>query len=275
MSAKRRIFPSAIRPPGQWQDKGTEPGPYLDDGENLYTGHPDFGSGPHDEEDASQPGARGSVKGHAAYAAQDEMPPYTPRGAGLGSVGGLLGDDAASRQRHNAQVQGEGDDLLSMVPKDALRAECEKRVCPSCQVKKEADDARLRALADLDNAKKRLAREREEQVRYAAESVLSDVIPSLDNLDLALQHAGGHEACKDFVVGVQMTRKLMGEALGKHGLTQVGEVGEEFNPAVHEAVGMVNSPDIPDGHVCALLSNGYKLNDRLLRPARVMVCKKG
>jgi len=74
---------------------------------------------------------------------------------------------------------------------------------------------------------------------------------------------------------VQMTRKLLLEALAKHGLAQAGAIGEEFNPAMHEAVGMADAPDVADNHICSLLSNGYILNGRLLRPARVVVRKKG
>ncbi len=256
MSAKRTIYP-------RQNASGFGSGIGEDD---LYTGQPDFGAA--EEQEPSAPNAQFKVKkGHAAYTATDEMPPYTPRG---GNLGGLLGD--APPEPSAAEQSGEGG-LLSVVTDDALAAECAKRVCPHCPTKKEADDARLRALAELDNAKKRLERERGEQVRFAAEKILSDIIPSLDNLDLALQHAGSDAACKDFVTGVRMTRKLMSDALAKHGLMQVGEVGEAFDPAVHEAVGMVKSAEVPDNHVCALLSNGYKLHERLLRPARVMVCK--
>lgn len=269
MSAKR-IFPpddaNISGSPGEWESEEQE----------------DFGNDFDQEEQGRQKFSGGrAAKGRAAYAAHDyEVPPHQSRGPGFGPIGGLFADDAAGpsghgiQSRHQEAQSGEGGNLLSVIAQDALEEECKKRVCPSCKVKKEADDAQLRALAELDNAKKRLAREREEQVRFAAESVLTDIIPSLDNLDLALQHAGAHEACKDFVVGVQMTRKLMQEALAKHGLTQTGSLGEEFNPAVHEAVGMNNAPDVPNGHVCSLLSSGYSLNGRLLRPARVMVCRK-
>lgn len=268
MSAKRTIYP-------QHNSPGEGRGPSVDD--DLYTGQPVF-------EPDSGPGMDPTPqyqakKGRAAYAApntgQDEMPPFTPRG---GNLGGLLGDayagpDTPPNAASDATA-GEGG-LLSVVTDDALAAECAARVCPKCRVHKEAEDSRLRALAELDNAKKRLERERGEQIRFAAEKVLSDIIPALDNLDLALQHAGTNDACKDFVTGVRMTRKLMQEALAKHGLVQVGEVGEEFNPAVHEAVGTVKNPEVADDHVCALLSSGYTLHDRLLRPARVMVCKNG
>lgn len=257
MSARKTIFPSSG----------------LIGEDELYTGQPDLS---HEDEYAAgvespvNPKARG--KGHAAYAAQDEMPPYSPKPKGFGGVAGLFGD---SGPEHAGQEASSEDGLLSVITDAALAEECAKRVCPACAVKKEADDVRLRALADLDNAKKRLAREKEEQVRFAAETVLSAILPSLDNLDLALQHASTDKACKDFVTGVRMTRKLMGEALAQNGLVEVGEVGEEFNPAVHEAVGMVNSPEVPNGCVCGLLAHGYTLNGRLLRPAKVMVCKKG
>lgn len=269
MSAKR-IFPpdnaNISGSPGEWESEKQED--FENDSDQEEFGHQKFSGGK-------------AAKGRAAYAAQDyEIPPQQPRGPGFGPIGGLFTDDAAGpsghgiQSRHQEGQAGDGGNLLSVIAQDALEDECKKRVCPACKVKKEADDAQLRALAELDNAKKRLAREREEHVRYAAESILTDIIPSLDNLDLALQHAGTHEACKDFVVGVQMTRKLMQEALAKHGLTQTGTLGEEFNPAVHEAVGMNNDPNIPDGCISSLLSHGYSLNGRLLRPARAMVCKK-
>lgn len=138
---------------------------------------------------------------------------------------------------------------------------------------KEAEDARLRALAEADNARRRMAREKEEFLKYAASNVLGDILPSMDNLELALEHARGQAACKDFVIGVEMTRKLLMDALKKHGLVQVGVVGEPFDPNLHEAVGMEPNPDVPDGSVSKLMSAGYKLHDRLLRPARVVVSK--
>ena len=138
---------------------------------------------------------------------------------------------------------------------------------------KEAEDIKLRALADMDNTRKRLAREKEEHSRYAAENVLSDILPALDNLDLALSHAPQDQASKNFVIGVEMTRKLLLDSLSRHGLTTVGELGEEFDPAVHEAVNMEAHTEYPEGSVCGLMTRGYRLKDRLLRPARVAVCK--
>lgn len=138
----------------------------------------------------------------------------------------------------------------------------------------EAEEIRLRALAEADNARKRFLREKDEATRYAASSVLSDIIPALDNLDLALEHGKNNEACKDFFIGVEMTRKLLLEALQKHGLSQVGAVGDMFDPTLHEALSMAPHDEVPEGAICMLMSRGYKLQDRLLRPAKVVVCKK-
>lgn len=154
---------------------------------------------------------------------------------------------------------------------EELRALCAARVCPACPEKAEFDDARLRQLADLDNTRKRLQREMEELRKYAAENVLADLLPVLDNLDLAIAHGGDDPACKNLLLGVDMTRKLFLDALANHGLVQVGCEGEAFTPELHEAVGQEAHPDHAPGHVCKLLKKGYKLRERLLRPAMVMV----
>lgn len=139
------------------------------------------------------------------------------------------------------------------------------------EAKKEIDDMRLRMAAEMDNFKKRLTREHQEQMRYASEKVLGDLLPALDNLDLALQYASRHEACRDMMQGIEMTRKQLLDATGKHGLVSIGQPGEEFNPEIHEAIGMESNPEAPKGTVSRVMQRGYKLNDRLLRPAKVMV----
>ena len=137
--------------------------------------------------------------------------------------------------------------------------------------KAELTELRLRNAAEMDNFKKRLTREHEEQMRYAAEKVLGDLLPTLDNLDLALRYGSKSEACKDMLQGVAMTHKLLLEAVEKHGLKPLGEEGEEFDPNVHEAVGFEDRPDFAPNSVARVLQRGFKLGDRLLRPAKVMV----
>lgn len=144
-----------------------------------------------------------------------------------------------------------------------------KQVQDQCQA--EIAEVRLRAAAEMDNFKKRLGREHEEKMRFAAENILKDLLPTLDNFDLALQYGNHSDACKDMLDGLAVTRKLMLEAVAKHGLAPIGEAGEEFDPTFHEALGFEAHPDYAPNSVSRVLQQGYTLNDRLLRPAKVMV----
>ena len=143
-----------------------------------------------------------------------------------------------------------------------------EQICKRCQ---ELEEHHLRTLADMDNFKKRLTREKEEQARFAAESVLADILPALDNLDLALNYGRGNEACADLISGLELAQKSLLETLARHGLTAVGEVGEPFNPEIHEALTQEPNPNIAAGHVSQLFQKGYCLKGRLLRPAKVIV----
>ena len=143
-----------------------------------------------------------------------------------------------------------------------------EQICKRCR---ELEEQHLRTLAEMDNFKKRLTREKEEQARYAAEAVLADILPALDNFDLALSYARGNEACADLVTGLDLAQKSLLETLARHGLTAVGEAGEAFDPEIHEALTQEPNPDIPAGHVSQLFQKGYRLKGRLLRPAKVIV----
>ena len=156
---------------------------------------------------------------------------------------------------------------------EELERLCREQICPTCDTGREAEETRLRALAEMDNFKKRLQRERDEQVRYAAENVLADLLPTLDNLDLALQYGSRVAACKDMLTGVEMTRKLLLDALKNHGLEVVGREGDPFNPEHHEAMGQEESAEMDNGHILRVMQKGYKLRERLLRPAKVIVSK--
>lgn len=156
----------------------------------------------------------------------------------------------------------------------SLEEQCRESVCPVCPDKAEAEDARLRALAEMENFKKRLQRDHDEQIRYATENVLADLLPALDSLDLAIQYGSRNEACKDMLTGITMTRKLLLDSLKPHGLNVVGAEGELFNPEIHEAVAYEDRDDLQEGHVSSLHQRGYQLKERLLRPAKVSVSRK-
>lgn len=134
----------------------------------------------------------------------------------------------------------------------------------------------LRTTADFDNFKKRAAREKSEAIHYANAALLQKLLPILDNFDMALaaaQNAGGEQLAA-FQSGVAMIQQQLKTALADHGLEEIDAAGQPFDPNFHEAVSQQESAEIPEGRVLQQLRKGYKLKDRLLRPATVIVAKQ-
>jgi molecular chaperone GrpE len=135
----------------------------------------------------------------------------------------------------------------------------------------------LRATADLDNYKKRTQREREDAVKFANESLMKKLIPVLDNFEMALSAANQTPAAanaQSLQTGVAMILQQLRSALTESGLEEVDATGKAFDPNFHEAVAQQESAEVPDGHVLQQMRKGYKLRDRLIRPATVVVAKK-
>lgn len=134
----------------------------------------------------------------------------------------------------------------------------------------------LRVTADLENFKKRAAREKQEAIKYAHESLLQKLIPVLDNFDMALlavQSAAADSSNQSLQAGITMIHQQLKSALVESGLEEVDAAGKLFDPTWHEAVSERETSDVPDSHVVQQLRKGYKLRDRLLRPATVIVAK--
>jgi len=133
----------------------------------------------------------------------------------------------------------------------------------------------LRLQADFDNHRKRVLRERQEAHQYGHENVVKDLLGTVDNLERAIGHARASDG-RDFegmLQGVELVlRELLG-VLAKHGVSVVEAEGEPFDPNVHEAMAQVVADEVPAGTVVEVLQKGYRLRDRLLRPARVVVSK--
>ena len=134
----------------------------------------------------------------------------------------------------------------------------------------------LRTSADFDNFKKRSAREKQEAIKYANESLLQKLMPVLDNLEMALSAAqkSGPDAGQSLQAGVSMIFQQLKTALAESGLEEVDAVGKLFDPNFHEALSQQETSDVPEGQVVQQLRKGYKLRDRLLRPASVVVAKQ-
>jgi molecular chaperone GrpE len=136
---------------------------------------------------------------------------------------------------------------------------------------KESHERALRAAADLDNFKKRAAKEKEEVQKFGAEKLLKDLLPVVDNLDRALEASTRTPDLASLEKGVAMTRKLFEDTLARHGVKGFSAKGQAFDPRLHEAMQQVPTADVPAGHVAFEVLRGYTLNERLVRPALVAV----
>lgn len=135
-------------------------------------------------------------------------------------------------------------------------------------------DRLLRTTADFDNFKKRAARERQDAARYANESLIQRLLPVLDNFEMALAAAQSQAGSPDsLTAGVVMIQQQLKAALVEFGLEEVDATGQTFDPNMHEAVSQQESTEVAEGQVLQQLRKGYRLRDRLLRPATVVVAK--
>lgn len=155
---------------------------------------------------------------------------------------------------------------------DAEAVEEDETPDPIAALEAESEDLKdqlLRARAEFDNYRKRTAREVERIRKTAAESVIHELLPVLDNLELALDHADS--AGGPLTDGVRMVLKQMVEILERNGLELIESLGKPFDPTVHEAVSQIVSDEVPKDSVAEEFQRGYKLGGQILRPSKVVV----
>jgi molecular chaperone GrpE len=143
---------------------------------------------------------------------------------------------------------------------------------PAAEVEKFRDMA-LRSRAELDNYRKRVMREKEDAIRYANASLLESLLPIVDNFELGLGAAKDAKDAAGIIQGLDMVRKQLEDFLKNHGVEAVDAEGREFDPNLHEAVAHEPSEEVPEGKIIRQLRKGFKLKDRLIRPATVFVSK--
>ena len=136
----------------------------------------------------------------------------------------------------------------------------------------ESRDLYMRALAEMENLRKRAARDVEQAHKYALEKFAQDLISVKDSLEMGLQ-AGQAATADSLVAGTQATLQLLAKAFERAGIVAVEPQGQPFNPEVHEAMVSQESPEQPPNTVLQVIQKGYQLNGRLLRPARVIVSR--
>ena len=204
-----------------------------------------------DRKEESQTKSHDWVEGHNN---NDKEPPVNSEGVAEAKEHGVEQDEAFDPETADRDV------LL-----DKYR-ELEDRLAAR-------EDRILRAVADAENTKKRLQREKDEQIRYANETLMKDLLPVIDNIERAIEHSNSGSDQDGLIEGLNMTRKGFLDSLAKYGCKPVEAVGEIFDPNLHEAVSQQESANHEANTVLGELQKGYILKDRLLRPAMVVVSK--
>jgi molecular chaperone GrpE len=143
---------------------------------------------------------------------------------------------------------------------------------PAAEAEKYRDLA-MRTAADFDNFRKRAAREKEDSIRYANTSLLGDLLPLIDNFELGLEAAKSAPGADAILQGLGMVARQFRDFLASVGATEIPTEGADFDPNLMEAVGHEHDPKVAEGKVLRQTRRGYKLRDRLLRPASVFVSK--
>lgn len=176
-----------------------------------------------------------------------------------------------------AKAEKPGDIHFSKIADAYLVAQAElKKLKEEVEKNKEelekSKDAYLHAVADFDNYRRRINEERPKNMIYAKGDLAKDVFPVLDNFKLGLEAAEKqHPEAKTILEGFAMIATQLKNALGTHGIVEINPLGEPFNPQEHESLSMMPSAEVPADHVMFVQRVGYKIGDRLLRPASVVI----
>ncbi len=188
-------------------------------------------------------------------------------------------EDERASQEHDdrtreedAKPQEESFASASCKPKQVMMTDEDLRVLQKELL--EYKDKYLRLLADSENARKRLQKEKQELTRYAIEGIVTDFLRPLDNLENALRFAQQmSDEVKNWAIGFQMIATQFKDILSNHGVNSFDSMGEPFNPHEHEAVEMIETDDFKEGIIIEECIRGYKMGEKTIRAARVKVAK--
>lgn len=168
----------------------------------------------------------------------------------------------------NEQVYNDQNPAFVVVSSELLKKTEEMALKAS-----ELQDRLLRMSADWDNSRKRMQKEKEEALKYAAGDLFEQLLPVIDNFELGLLSAQNAQDAKSVAYGFQMVQLQLAQFLKENGLEAIDAIGQTFDPHLHEALGQQETTEHPEGTILNQTRKGYKLKDRLLRPAAVFVAK--
>ena len=192
-------------------------------------------------------------------------------------------DPEQQQPQHDTEVEQEQPELASAGAEssdDSQRsdreAELELALSQAQQRANDAADQAVRAVAEMENVRRRAAADVEKAHKFALEKFANDLLTTVDNLERALAiavTAESSDTLSSFVEGIELTHKGLMNTLQRFGVEAVGEVGDTFNPELHQAMAMQPHAEQANNTIMAVLQKGYLLQGRLLRPAMVMVVK--
>lgn len=173
-----------------------------------------------------------------------------------------------------AAEQSETIAIEGMAIDPAYVVELEQKLEQATNQAVEEKDRALRTVAEMENLRRRTALDVEKAHKFALEKFANELLPVLDNLERTLQVADKtNEAVKPLLEGVELTLKSMANSVAKFGVIAIDPQGQLFDPNQHQAMSMIENPDVAPNTVIAVMQKGYELNGRVIRPAMVMVSK--
>ncbi|HSW64701.1 MAG TPA: nucleotide exchange factor GrpE [Dissulfurispiraceae bacterium] len=183
--------------------------------------------------------------------------------------------DKKHHKKHHQRVPAEQEAQSAVQPEVIVEQEEPK---PDFAAElADANEKYLRLYADFENFRKKVAKDKEELVKYANESLVFELLTVIDNLEMALKHArekANAETVDSLVTGVDNTLRGLSRMLGKFGLDAIDAAGQAFDPAYHHAMSQVERDDLENGMVVEEFRKGYQFKDKVLRPSLVSVSKK-
>ncbi|MCK8603124.1 nucleotide exchange factor GrpE [Desulfoferrobacter suflitae] len=185
-----------------------------------------------------------------------------------------MSEEQKEKEHLDSDVDWESDEGTDTpAESDSAEKECEQLLHEKEEEVVKLQDRILRLAAEMENTRKRLEREKSEGICFANESLMRELLGVLDNFERAIQHAESGTEADSLLEGIRMIHKGLLDSLAKFGCKPFESVGETFDPNLHEAVMQQEAADEPENVVLQELQKGYRLNDRLLRPAMVVVSK--
>jgi molecular chaperone GrpE len=188
------------------------------------------------------------------------------------------------KEKHDGEVEAHGDEKAHEEHKHDEHKKKKKKDDPVEELKKllEEKEEQVKTLqekmlyfqAEFENFKRLKMKEKQETLKYGNEALIREFIPIVDNLEMALDHASKTDDSKGVLEGVQLTLNEFLKVLEKSGITRVDAVGKTFDPNLHEAVYQEERDDVEPDMVISEFQKGYLLNERLIRPSRVVLSKK-